>query len=175
MNPISLPNIALSGPSGSGKSTISRHLVAKYGYQRLSPGDICRQITDLAFGSTDKTTLNKVNDCLKSIDPFVWIKACLRKAEPDVPIVFDCMRFLMDWEFFRIKGYLLVRVEAPLEVRSQRLRSRGQEFVIGVDDRHSGETELNAATFDRVVVNTFVESNGLLASIDEWMISLRVE
>lgn len=171
---IHFPNIALSGASGSGKSIIARHLVLNYGYQRLSPGDMCRQIADLAFGTTDKTTLNKVNDCLKNIDPFVWINACLRKAEPGVPIVFDSMRFLMDWEFFRNEGYVLVRITAPLDIRSERLRLRGQEFVVGIDDRHSGETELDAASFDEVIINTFDESGPLLAAIDELMKSLRV-
>jgi len=168
------PNIALSGPSGSGKSTIAKHLVTKYGYQRLSPGDICREITQLAFGKTDKTTLNRVNDALKGIDPFVWINACIRKAKPGIPIVFDCMRFLMDLEFFRNEGYMLVRVTTSLDVRSQRLHKRGQEFLIGVDDRHSGETELDEASFDKVFENTFEGTHQLLAIIDSWMRSLRL-
>lgn len=169
-----LPNIALSGASGSGKSTIAKHLVTKYGYQRLSPGDICREIAQLAFGRTDKTTLNRINDALKSIDPFIWINACIRKAEPGIPIVFDCMRFLMDFEFFRNKGYMLVRVTAPLNVRSQRLQKRGQEFLIGVDDRHSGETELNEASFDKVFENKLEGTQQLLDIIDSWMKSLRL-
>jgi cytidylate kinase len=171
----SLPNIALSGASGSGKSTVARHLVVKHGYQRLSPGDICRQITELAFGRSDKTTLNKVNDCLKSIDPFVWINACLRNADVNVPIVFDCMRFLLDWEFFRNEGYVLVRVEAPLNIRSARLRARGQEFIVGVDDQHSGETELDGASFDKIISNTFDETHELLAAIDEWITGIEDE
>jgi cytidylate kinase len=167
-----MPNIALSGASGSGKSIIARHLVAVYGYQRLSPGDICRHITHLAFGSDDKTMLNKVNDAMRGIDHFVWIHACLRQAKPDIPVVFDSMRFLTDWQFFRQTGYLLVKIVAPLEVRSQRLLLRGQEFVIGVDDLHSGETELDTEPFDKVVVNTFSDSSALLAFLDDWLTSL---
>ncbi|HKO57755.1 MAG TPA: AAA family ATPase [Thermoanaerobaculia bacterium] len=167
-----LPNIALYGASGSGKSVIARHFVERYGYQRLSPGDICRQITRLAFGTEGKTTLNKVNDALRSIDHFVWINACLRQAKEDVPIVFDSMRFLPDWEFFRGKEYLLLKVEAPLGLRSQRLLARGQEFVLGVDDSHAGETELEGQPFDKVVVNMFADNAELTASIDDWMVSL---
>lgn len=174
MNARAFPNIALSGTSGSGKSTIARHLVVQYGYQRLSPGDMCRQIAQLVFNRTNKTTLNKVNDGLKAIDPFVWINACLRNAEPGVPVVFDSMRFMMDWEFFRNRKYVLVRVSAPLHVRSHRLHSRGQKFLVGVDDKHSGETELDEASFDRVFENMFEDPQELLIDFDAWMKSLRV-
>jgi dephospho-CoA kinase len=148
-----LPNIGVYGRSGAGKSTLANQLVAEFGYQLARPGAVCREITQRLFRADDKTTLNKVNDALRGIDPNIWLRVSLEDCRPDTPIVIDGLRFKSNLEFLRGAGFSLWKVEAPEETRRERLIGRGQAFDWSVDAEHAGETELDDERFDMVISN----------------------
>jgi dephospho-CoA kinase len=150
---IGAENIALSGRSGSGKTQIADYLVEKHGYTRCSSGAACREICKKLFGTDSKAILNRVTDALKAVDPDVWLRAALSSAPSDRPVVFDSMRFSTDYAFLKGRGFLTWRIEAPHNVRLDRMRERHQE-VMPEDDEHRAETELDQQVFDQIIDNS---------------------
>lgn len=146
-----LPNIALSGRSGSGKSTVAEYLEKRYGYTICRTGVAVRAVCSLLFQSEAKEITNRVTDLLRSADEFVWVRAALRNASPDKPIVFDSMRFRSDYDYLSSAGFRTWQLQASVLVCAKRLTTRGQVFAVGKDETHRTETELLDVQHDAVI------------------------
>ena len=160
-------NIALFGPSGSGKTTVAEYLVSTHGFVMCGSGSACREVCRLLFNSESKTLLNKVTDALKEIDERVWLRAALADIVPSRSIVFDSMRFSVDYEYLRNKGFTMWRIEALLDVRVARLQSRGQEFHPELDSVHPAEIELDLYEADYIIVNSHVSIKRLYQMVEK--------
>lgn len=136
-------NIALMGRSGAGKTTVAEILVSQYGYHRCTPGDVCRNVCKLLFGTEDRERMNRVTDLLKQMDPLIWLKAAMANSPPGKPIVYDSMRFICDHEYLLNEGFEAWRIEIADALRHQRLKARGQEYTER-DEEHALETELQS-------------------------------
>lgn len=145
--------VALSGRSGSGKTEVASYLERRHGYVRVSTGRLCRQLCRDLFASESKTLMNAVTDAMRGIQPDVWLAAALRHAPAGQPLVVDSMRFHEDHQLLRACGYELWRVEAPQELRWERLQRRGQEFNAARDDNAAAEVELDNTSHCRLLVN----------------------
>lgn len=144
--------IALSGKSGGGKTMIAEYLVEKHRFVHCSTGAACRELCRKLFGTESKSILNRVTDAIKAIDPDVWLRAALASVDEDRQVVFDSIRFASDYTFLQTRGFVIWRVEAPIEIRLRRMKTRGQ-IVSAEDDNHRAETELDNHRFDRIVNN----------------------
>src|SRR5262245_26823943 len=109
-------NIALAGKSGSGKTTVAEYLVRTHVYTRCSTGDVCLEVCRILVVSESRSILNKVTDALKMLDEQVWLGAALRRVPVGVPVVFDSMRFEVDYEFLVSRGYKTWKIIAPDEI-----------------------------------------------------------
>ena len=148
------PNrIALIGKSGAGKSTVAKLLQLQGGLQRLSTGQVCRQISQLLFGNEEKQSTQKLDDCLITLDSSIFLNAALRRSSTSQSLCLDSLRFLSDYEVARSQGFKILRVSAPDEVRLSRLKERGQIFDPKTDGVHRSELELEAVDVDFEVAN----------------------
>ena len=141
------PNIALIGKMGSGKSTIAQLLIEIYGYQKMSWAQPVKDIASLAYGPVDKATGYEVElpdgtpavrtgrDILQRIgtdamrdqvDRSFWIRAGTRRIEarPDIHWVNDDTRFPNEADALARRGWVIVRVELPDDVRFSRMGRR---------------------------------------------------
>jgi len=166
-----LSSIAIYGPSGAGKTTISNYLVNQYGYIHCSPGQLCRQVTELLFQSQSKQLLNRVNDALKTIDELIWTKAVLASAPPAKPIVYDGLRVVSEFVLFKGRGFRLWKVECSLGERVRRLALRQQTFIVGVDDLHPEEFSLDHLKFDSVIMNENQQLALLTKAVEEALLA----
>ncbi len=146
-------HIALTGRSGSGKTEVAGYLAQRHGYVRVGTGNLCRRICQDLFASESKTLMNAVTDALRAIQPDVWLTAALRHAPVGPPLVVDSMRFREDHLLLKSRGYTLWRIEAPREMRWERLRRRGQDFDGERDDHALAEVDLGNAPVDHVFTN----------------------
>jgi dephospho-CoA kinase len=158
-------NIALAGKSGSGKTTVAEYLVRRHGFARVGTGDVCREVCRILFDSEARKLLNEVTDAMKSVDNLVWLKAALRRAPSNLPIVFDSMRFISDYDLLSSRGYELWRIRASKETRWKRLHNRGQEFL-EVDDAHRAESEIDSYSYDATIDNESGDLETLFSSIE---------
>jgi 5'-deoxynucleotidase YfbR-like HD superfamily hydrolase/dephospho-CoA kinase len=171
-NPKTPPSIALYGRTGCGKTSVAEYLVQKYGYYRCSTGAATREIGRKLFRSEAKTLLNRITDCMREIDPDVWLRTALASAPPGRPVVLDSMRLANDYMFLRSHGFSLWRIDVPLQVRLKRLGMRTQEYDPEIDELHPTEFELDQHEFDYRIQNDSTTKAHLHSDIDRVMASL---
>jgi len=165
-----LPNIALSGRSGSGKTLVASFLSSQYGYYVCSSGAINREICTRLFGNESKQILNQVTDAMKAIDPLVYIKATLKEAPRQKPLVFDSMRYQTDFEYIKKRNFICWQLQCPLKICVSRLHARKQSFVVGRDDVHPSETELLSIRHDFAIDSEEDSLCGLYAQVEETLL-----
>jgi dephospho-CoA kinase len=161
-----LPNIAIWARSGAGKSFATKYLEDRYGYETCKPGAICREVTLRLFGEDSKTTLNKVNDALRQIEPNIWLRLGFEALSRKDGVLIDGIRFVSNVEFCRQNGFRMVKIVAEEATRLARLAARGQAFDVKVDGEHSGETEIENESFDHTVHNERDDPDALFRQLD---------
>ena len=123
----------------------------------------CRQLAREFFDDESKAVLQALTDAINGIRPGAWLRVALKTIDPQCDrIVVDSIRSSEDIALVRTLGYVVWRITAPLEVRTMRLRGRGQAFDPGRDDLHESEVALDdfAAEFE-------IENTGDLAQLYE--------
>jgi dephospho-CoA kinase len=161
-----LPNLAIWARSGAGKSFATRYLEERYGYEACKPGAICREITLRLFGEDSKTTLNKVNDALRQIEPNIWLRIGFEDMGRKEGVIIDGIRFASNVDFCRKNGFLMIKITASETTRMARLKARGQTFDLAIDGEHAGETEIENERFDHTVHNDHDDSNAFFRQLD---------
>lgn len=159
-----LRNIALSGKAAAGKDTIADELLP-LGYEKASLADSLKRFCSekymypLNWNYTQegknkyiKVTEKdgrvfyhgKVRDLLIEVgkqgrleDKDYWIKK-LEEQLPDKPVIITDVRFKNEADYYKNKGYLLVRIDAPRIDRY--MRSNNYELATSEDE---SETELD--------------------------------
>lgn len=140
--------LLLVGRAGSGKDETARYLVERYGFRRYAFADklkeIVRDLWPEAFKEAKpRTLLQAVGQCLRQVDPDVWVNYLLRCIEAERPlraVVTDC-RYRNELELCNEKGFLPVVVVCPDEVRNARLAARGDRPLSAEEAAHPSENE----------------------------------
>jgi dephospho-CoA kinase len=145
-------NLALYGRSGSGKSFVASILESRFGYVRVSTGELCRAVSRILFGNEDKHNLNQLSEKLKEIDDRIWIQAALREVDARGPIVFDSIRYISDHVILTGLEYKVVKISSDSELLRSRLVERGQE-ISDADFSHRSEWEVDSCNFYATIMN----------------------
>lgn len=157
---ISRPRIGLIGKAGSGKSSAAAALASSLDFQHCKTGKLCRDVTRLVFGDEATSHLHRVSDALQTIDEGIFLDAAIRGVDMSRPVVIDAIRFQHDIDYAMAKGFTLVRIRASAEIRSQRLKGRGQVFDPNSSPLHPIETAL-----DGLDVEVEIENNDSLEEL----------
>jgi cytidylate kinase len=158
-------NLALYGRSGSGKSFVASILEKRFGYIRVSTGDLCRSVSRIMFGDEDKGNLNRISEKLREIDENIWIDAALRQVSGQSPVVFDSIRYISDHLCLTDLKFKTVRIVSESRLSRRRLEERGQ--VISEEDfRHRSEWEVDKCSFHATIMNDGVSAEQLTRQIE---------
>ena len=172
-----LPSVALVGRQGAGKSLIASLLVKNHGYLRHSWADGVRHVFEMAYETITPANYpsikarkydTKITDhegtrvvqrtggellqligaeaLRQQVDQDFWIKAGVRTLFLE-QMVNDDTRYLNEAEALRNRGWVIVRVNAPDEIRKARL---GGGFR---PENHSSETEQQFISADYDIDN----------------------
>lgn len=159
--PPTLPNIALCGRAGAGKSTVAEILTEHYGYRQLSFAAPLKEIAVTLWGERtgrERRVLQKLGLALRGIDPDVWVnELCadvdLFSAFPHhAPMVVDDLRFPNEYRALGNRGFVIVRVECPEDIRIVRLKDNGK-WQNREQLEHETEVALDGCVVHHIIPN----------------------
>ncbi len=127
--------IGIAGTFSSGKDTIAHFLVDDYGYTHVSTGDMVRKVATEKYGSIERPVLHKTATELRYANGAgALVSEALKELRP---LVITGIRSLGEAKALKAAGGMLLFVDAPIEIRYERVRSRNRD----------NETELTLEQF----------------------------
>jgi dephospho-CoA kinase len=129
-------NIAFIGRMGAGKTTLARRLEDSRGYVVKSFADPLRDVVGLIWGNVDKrdprtrVRLQEVGQMTRQIDANCWVDYMDRwlgafdELFPSCHVAIDDVRQLNEAQMLRKRGFVLIYLDCPVEIRKQRLIQR---------------------------------------------------
>jgi dephospho-CoA kinase len=148
-----LSKIALTGKMRSGKDTVADHLIKNYGFTRFAFGDgirsVCKDLFPEQFdnGQKPRSLLQGVGQAMRVFNPIVWIRKCFRDIDEygGANIVITDLRQPNELHAVKLRGYYVIRVSSPDELRMQRMNAAGDNFTM---DNLNHETERHIDSMD---------------------------
>lgn len=148
--------VGISGSFSSGKDTLAKHLQEKNGFMTVSTGDIVREIAQEQRGSVERPVLFEVaNELRHKYGGAVLVERALDRYHNSIRnysgVVITGIRSLGEAKAIKELGGTLVFVDAPIEIRYQRMieRHRDGEVTISLEDfRQREEAELASGSSD---------------------------
>lgn len=129
--------IGIAGSFASGKDTIAHALEADYGFTHVSTGDMVREVAQRERGSIERPVLREVADQHRHRDGAgVFIEHAL--SDKPRPLVITGIRSLGEAKALKAAGGLLLFIDAPADVRYERMQARHRDL----------ETELTLKQFE---------------------------
>ncbi len=117
--------IGLAGTFASGKDTIAHHLVDDFGYTHVSTGDMVRKVAQEKYGSIERPVLFKTATELRYESGAGAL--VLEALKEQRPTVISGIRTLGEAKALLEAGGTLVFVDAPVEMRYERVQSRHRD------------------------------------------------
>ena len=132
--------IGVSGTFGSGKDLLAEILASNYGYTHVSTSDLVREVAMRERGSIERPVLKEVaNECRQKFGGGYFVEQGLRQSRP---LVISGIRSLGEMKALKQAGGVMVFVDAPFEVRYDRMveRSRDGESLISHEEFRERES-----------------------------------
>lgn|GEM_PF-5437099 len=115
----------LGGPAGAGKSTVADLLVRRFGFLRVSLGDVVRHECAARGIPPTRSHLQTMGDALRGGRSAALAIAAHRSIPATAArVVIDGVRLHAEAMYLQGAGYVGMAVEAPSSVRSARLLAR---------------------------------------------------
>lgn len=120
--------IGLAGTFASGKDTLAKRLVSDFGYEHVSTSEMVRKIALERYGSIERPVLVRTADeerHKRGAGAFVY-----EALSHPRPLVVSGLRSLGEAKAIKQAGGVLVFVDASLEVRYERMKSRQRDAEV---------------------------------------------
>ncbi|MBW2991537.1 AAA family ATPase [Candidatus Woesearchaeota archaeon] len=120
--------IGLTSLLGAGKTSVADYLIKK-GFEFYSLSDIIRDEIKSREQEITRQRLQVVgNELRKKYGNAVLAKRIIKKLEPGKAYVIDSIRNPAEIQVLRkLKGFTLVFIDAPIEIRFERIKDRKRE------------------------------------------------
>lgn len=141
--------LGISGTFASGKDTIAKHLEQDKGYTHVSTGDMVRKVAQEKYGSIERPVLYKTATELRYENGAGALM--LEALKESRPIVISGIRTLGEAKALQSAGGVLLYVDAPVEIRYERVKSRARdaETELTLDEfKQNEEKEMYAGPND---------------------------
>lgn len=122
--------IGIAGSFASGKDTIAHRLVDDFHFTHVSTGDMVREIALRERDSIERPVLHEVADQHRKRDGAgIFVRHALQKPKP---LVITGIRSVGEAKELKQHGGVLLFIDAPSEVRYERMRSRNRDAEVGL-------------------------------------------
>ena len=155
--------IGLAGMFASGKDTLANYLADHYSYRHISTGDILRDEAMKRYGSTERPVLFKTGTELRrEAGAGVLVQRAIHLFEQEqadrhfAGAVISGLRSLGEAKAILQAGGVLLFVDAPIEIRYQRMQSRlrdNETHLTLAEFKAQEEKELRTAGDDDAAFN----------------------
>lgn len=120
--------IGISGTFASGKDTLARHLEERFGYTHVSTGDLVREVAMRERGSVERPILAEVATRHREQDGAgYFVQQALLKSRP---LIVSGIRSLGEMKALKAAGGVMLYVDAPVELRHQRIKERNRDAEV---------------------------------------------
>lgn len=119
------PIIGIAGTLATGKDTVAEHLAADFGYTHISTGDIVRELAMAEHGSIERPVLYETAKSHRKSEGAGFLVK--RALEEPAPVVVTGLRSLGEAAEIKAHGGTLLFIDAPVEVRYERMVSRQRD------------------------------------------------
>ena len=135
------PIIGIAGTLATGKDTVAEHLAANFGYTHISTGDIVRELAQVEHGSIERPVLYETAKKHRETEGAGFLVH--RALEHEQPLVITGLRSLGEAKELKAGGGILLFIDAPIEVRYERMRTRQRdnETALTLDGFRQNETK----------------------------------
>lgn len=133
--------IGISGTFASGKDTVAEFLVSDFGFTHISTGDIVREVAMEKYGSIERPVLAKAATELRYAQGAgALVAEALKETRP---LVITGIRSLGEAKTVKAAGGVLLFVDAPVELRYERVkqRSRDKEAELSLEEFRANEAK----------------------------------
>lgn len=133
--------IGISGTFASGKDTVAEFLVSDFGFTHVSTGDIVRKVAMEKYGSIERPVLAKAATELRYAQGAgALVAEALKETRP---LVITGIRSLGEAKTVKAAGGVLLFVDAPVELRYERIkqRSRDKEAELSLEEFRANEAK----------------------------------
>lgn len=141
--------IGVSGTFGSGKDVLAHLLEREHGFSHVSTSDLVREEAMRRYGQIERPILRRTaEECRRQNGAGYFVQLGLDKPRP---LIFSGIRSLGEMKAIKQAGGLIVFIDAPLEVRYERMVERGRdnEMKISLDEfREREEKEMYSGPSD---------------------------
>jgi dephospho-CoA kinase len=131
--------IGISGTFASGKDTVADFLVKDFGFTHVSTGDMVRKAAQEKYGSIERPVLHKTATELRYENGAGAL--VLEALKEKRPLVITGIRSLGEAKALKQAGGVLLFVDAPIEMRYGRVKSRARdnETVLTLEEFRANE------------------------------------
>jgi dephospho-CoA kinase len=146
------PKLYLTGRRGAGKSTLARLLADRLEYRIAKLTDPIYDAARRYFGMVekDRALLQRVGDAFRQVDPD-WLVRRVEGIAP--PVVVEDVRLPREGAYLMDRGFVGVRIEAPADVRRERLLRRDGRLEPDAVDEHPTERQVEEVPVAAVYLN----------------------
>lgn len=123
--------IGLAGTFAAGKDTVSDVLVKRSGYNHVSTSEMVRKVAREKYGSIERPMLLRTADELRHTNGAGAL--VIEALEHETPLIISGLRSLGEAKEIKKAGGVLVFIDAPIEVRYERMRSRDRDAETELD------------------------------------------
>jgi dephospho-CoA kinase len=166
-----MKNVALVGKFAAGKTTVANVLCDEHDYQRVSMAANMKYIVKEVYGTIDKAelvpvmhrdgtpyelsvreVLQKLGESVKEFDRDLWLRWLLNDIEYMMgPLVMDDTRLTFEVDALRERGWLIVKLEVPTDVRMKRYEAVHGRLPTLAEMSHISETQIDQIDPDLIV------------------------
>ena len=169
-----MKNIAIVGKMYAGKTTLADTLVENHGYSKVAMAGPLKALAHFAYGEpvqkdkeydtvnlstgkpekkTGRRILQQIGQSMKMVDRDIWLKCFIgdttrMNAEP---YVVDDVRFGFEADYLRKKGWLIIKIETPDDLRISRAESLTGKAPTEAELTHESEAEVDGIEVDQVL------------------------
>ena len=120
--------IGIAGTLGAGKGTVVEYLKEK-GFTHYSGSGKLREILEERGVEINRDAYSKLADEIRGADPIGLSKLIWEKYEAEKPehAIFEALHDVGEAVFIKEKGGVVLGVDAPMELRYERISGRGSE------------------------------------------------